>query len=142
MDETFKYDILYAMALAYGFILLFRFIPRIQAKLMGVPFVDPQTVKARMDEGEEILVIDVRMPHEFSGVLGHIDGALNLQSNQLTQKLKELGDDLEPYKNQRIVVTCRTQNRSPKAARILFQHGFTKISILNGGMAKWSKLYG
>ena len=142
MDETFKYDLLIAMALAYGVILLFRFIPRIQAKMMGVPFVDPETVKARMDEGEEILVIDVRMPHEFTGVLGHIDGALNLQSNQLSQKLSDLGDKLDAYKNERIVVTCRTQNRSPKAARILFQHGFKKISILNGGMAKWSKLYG
>jgi len=140
VDPQLKFDILFAMALAYGGFMLLRFWPRLQAKLLKVPFIAPSALKARLDDGEDILIIDVRMPHEFNGVLGHIEGALNLQSSQLAEKLATLNDELEPYKRERIVVTCQSNNRSPKAARILYQHGFSKISILDGGMSKWSRL--
>ena len=129
-----------AMALAYGGILLYRYWPRLQAKLLNVPFIAPSALKARLDDGEDILIIDVRMAHEVTGVMGKIEGSLNLQASQLAQKLEDLGTKLDPYKKQRIVITCQSNSRSPKAARILFQFGFSKISILDGGMKKWSRL--
>jgi len=140
VDPQFKYDILMAMGFAYGFILLMRFWPRLQAKLMKVPFILPAALKARLDEGEDILILDVRMPHEYNGVLGHIEGSLNVEVSKLGGKIETLGDQLAPYKNERIVITCKNNNRSPKAARILNEYGFSKVSILDGGMIKWSKL--
>jgi len=140
LDTTLKFDILFAMALAYGGIMLFRFWPRLQAKLLNVPFIAPSALKARLDDDEDILIIDVRMAHEFNGVYGHIDGALNIEVSKLSEKLETLGDQFTPYKSQRIVIACKNNNRSPKAARILFQYGFSKLSILDGGMKKWSQL--
>lgn len=139
MDDQFKSDLLLAMAVGFGFMMLFRLWPRIQSKMMGIPFVDAAAAKSMMDSTADAMVLDVRTPGEFAGDMGHIMGALNLDSQNLREKLAELGDALEPYKNQPILVTCRTHNRSPKAARILFQNGFTKLAILEGGMVNWTK---
>ncbi|HEY9164177.1 MAG TPA: rhodanese-like domain-containing protein [Magnetovibrio sp.] len=139
MDPQFKNDILLAMAVGFAIMMVFRFLPRIQAKLLGVPFVSTEEAKRMLDDHADALVLDVRTPGEFVGDLGHIEGALNLDSAQLMDKLSQLGDELEPYKHQPILITCRTHNRSPKAARILYQKGFTKLAILNNGMAGWNR---
>lgn len=139
MDPQFKNDILLAMAIGFGIMMILRFLPRIQAKLLGVPFVNAEEAKQMLADNPEALVLDVRTPGEFVGDLGHIEGALNLDSFQLQEKLGQLGDALDPYKDQPILITCRTHNRSPKAARILFQKGFKKLAILNNGMAGWNR---
>lgn len=139
MDPQFKSDILIAMGVGFVIMMILRFLPRIQAKMMGVPFIGAEAAK-RMIEGEdEVLVLDVRTAGEFTGDLGHIKGALNLDSHKLHEKLNQLGPDLEPYKDQPILITCRTHNRSPKAARILFQNGFKKLAIMEGGMMGWNR---
>lgn len=139
MDEQFKSDLLLAMAIGFALMMVFRLWPRIQAKLLNVPFVDADEAKMLLETVDDVLVLDVRTASEFTGDLGHIKGALNLDSSKLAQKLAELGDDLEAYKNQPILVTCRTHNRSPKAARVLYQHGFRKLKILNNGMIGWNR---
>ena len=139
MDEQFKTDMLIAMAIGFGFMMIFRFLPRIQAKMMGVPFIDAEAAKRMIDGDDEVLVLDVRTPGEFTGDLGHVTGAVNLDSHKLVEKLSQLGEALEPYKAQPIVITCRTHNRSPKVARILFQRGFKKLAIMEGGMVGWNR---
>lgn len=49
-------------------------------------------LKARLDAGEPLLVLDVRTAAEFHGPQGHIRGALNLPLEQLPERLAELGD--------------------------------------------------
>ena len=139
MDQA-QMDTWIAIALAFAAFMFIRFLPRIQAKLIGVPFVDAEDAKNMVDGSEDVLVLDVRTPGEFTGDLGHIPGALNLDAMRLNQKLGELGDALEPYKTQPILITCRTHNRSPRAAKILAQKGFKKLMILDGGMAGWNRL--
>lgn len=139
MDSQFKSDLLLAMAVGFGFIMFFRFWPRIQAKMMGIPFISADEAKRRMDDDANVLVIDVRTASEFTGDMGHIEGALNLEAAKLHQKLLALGDELDAYKSNHIIVACRTQNRSPKAARLLFQSGFGNLAILDGGMMGWGK---
>lgn len=139
MDSQFKSDMLIALAIGFAFMMIFRFLPRIQAKMMGIPYIDAAAAKRMIDGDEDVLVLDVRTPGEFTGDLGHIKGALNLDAQGLVDKLNQLGEELEPYKAQPIVITCRTHNRSPKAARILFQKGFKKLAILEGGMVGWNR---
>lgn len=137
--EPFQTDTLQIILIGVMVIVFLRFLPRIKAKLLGIPFVTAADVKNRIDAGEDILVIDVRTEGEFTGNLGHIQGALNMDANALEAKLKELGEKIEPYKSEPIVVTCRTENRSPGAARVLFQNGFKKIMIMGGGMSSWNR---
>lgn len=119
-----------------GVILMMRFMPRLMA---GVPFAEPKAVYALMDSGTELLVIDVRTNDEFTSPLGHIPGSINLAGIELDNRLKEADSALDSLKTVPVFVVCRTENRSPRAARVLKNNGFTNVAIVKGGMMNWSK---
>ncbi|HEC14600.1 MAG TPA: rhodanese-like domain-containing protein [Rhodospirillales bacterium] len=131
-DPTFWVNVVFVVSA----ILLMKFVPRI---LAGVPFVDPKVLKEALEAGRDVVVLDVRTPGEFTGPMGHMPGAVNLPLNEMANQLKEITAKLEPYKAEPVYVTCRTENRSPRAARMLKSLGFTKVSIVKGGMKRWAK---
>ena len=134
--DSLTTDSVLSIIMALGILAAFRMMPRIMA--WGIPFLSADAIKARMDNGDNILVIDVRSSDEFSGKMGHITGALNLEAANLAERLKELGDALEPHKDEPVVVACRTHNRSPRAARLLKAAGFKDVAVLKGGVMAWS----
>lgn len=136
MDQLSS-DIIISIALAAVIFSILKFMPQILA--WGIPFYSVDAIKERMDKGEDILVIDVRSGSEFIGELGHVPGSLNLDASSLSEKLSELGDKLSPHMAEPVVVTCRTQNRSPRAAKMLKAAGFKDVSILKGGVTEWKK---
>jgi rhodanese-related sulfurtransferase len=93
--------------------------------------ITAEEVKARIDAGEKINIIDVREPYENAEF--NIGGTLvplgSIQSMQL--------DDLEPYKNEELILYCRSGNRSGQACQILEMAGFTNVRNLTGGMLYW-----
>lgn len=135
--EKLTSDSTISILLAIGIFAVFKFMPRILA--WGIPFHGPETIKARMDKGENVLVIDVRSGAEFTGELGHVPGSLNLDGVSLAKRINELGDKLSPHKNDPVVVTCRTHNRSPRAAKVLKAAGFSDVSVLKGGLTAWNR---
>tara|TARA_B100000989_G_scaffold297508_1_gene283466 strand:+ start:967 stop:1359 length:393 start_codon:yes stop_codon:yes gene_type:complete len=78
-------------------------------------------------------LIDVRTQDEFD--LGHIDSAINLDFYSDTFQ----NDILSIPKNEKIILYCRTNNRSTKTANILKENGFKEISVLEGGITEWVK---
>jgi rhodanese-related sulfurtransferase len=89
----------------------------------------------RLINHESAVVVDVGEPGEFRS--GHIPDAINLPLNQLADNLKRL----EKYRNKKvpIVLSCRTGNRSTRAATILRRNQFEKVYTLSGGVAAWDK---
>ncbi len=79
------------------------------------------------------LVLDVREPDEFK--TGHVLNSKNIPLG----KLKERTGELERYRDQPVVVICRTSNRSNSACALLGKQGFGQVYLLNGGMTSWSK---
>lgn len=90
-----------------------------------------EAVKARIDAGEKLLLLDVREPHEHADF--NIGGTL-LPLGQV-QALQV--DDIEDWKDKEVIVYCRSGNRSGQACMILEQAGFTNVSNLVGGMLDW-----
>ena len=78
-------------------------------------------------------VIDVRTQDEFD--LGHIESAINLDfySDTFQNKILSLP------KNEKIVLYCRTNNRSSKTATILKENGYKDIFVIRGGITEWVK---
>ena len=76
-------------------------------------------------------VIDVREPDEFTGALGHIEGAKLLPLGTLIQRKNEIAPDLP------IVVVCRSGARSAQATVLLRNAGFARVANLAGGMLRW-----
>ncbi|HEX7510874.1 MAG TPA: rhodanese-like domain-containing protein [Chitinivibrionales bacterium] len=78
-----------------------------------------------------LTVLDVRTADEFKQ--GHINKALLIPVDQLSQRIKELSH----LKEKKILVYCRSGGRSSSAVRILRAHGFIDIVNLQGGIMSW-----
>lgn len=117
-------------------VLAMKFLPRIIA---GVPFVEADALKKMMDDGQDVVVLDVRSDREYGGRIGHISGAVHVPLSQLSGRVGSMKQELEAYKEEPIFIVCQNEKRSPGAARMLRKMGFTKISVLKGGMKAWSR---
>lgn len=89
-----------------------------------------QEAKARIDSGDELIILDVREDYEYSA--GHISGALLLPVGQIAQKAPEL----LPDKNAEILLYCRSGNRSRTAALQMVELGYTNVYDF-GGIINW-----
>ena len=78
-------------------------------------------------------MLDVREPNEYES--GHV---LNSRLVPLG-KLKERMGELEKFKEQPIVVVCRSGNRSGTACYLLGRKGFSQAYNLAGGVQAWQK---
>lgn len=120
--------------LALALLAVVAFLPRLIGRLRQKPMIDSSTLKQRLDDGEDILVLDVRGPDEFVGEQGHISGAFNIPLDVLPDRLTELGD----YEERPIVLVCRSDRRSSQAAQLLAQQGFADVHVARGGMTEWN----
>src|SRR5271170_5936910 len=96
----------------------------------GVPEIQVEELKRRLDAKEDLFVLDVREPHEYQ--ICNIGGHL-IPLNDLPKRVHELDSSRE------IVVHCKMGGRSAKAVAFLQQSGFTKVHNLAGGINAWSE---
>lgn len=93
-------------------------------------------LKQRIDAGENIHLVDVREPHERAD---YNIGGTHLPLGKIqTMQL----DDIEDWKDDEVVLYCRSGNRSGQAAMILEQAGFKNTVNLTGGMLAWQDKFG
>jgi len=83
------------------------------------------------------VIIDVRGPDEFSGPLGHIEGARNIPLADLPPRMPELAAEGRP-----LVMVCLTDKRSSQAAADLAAAGIRNVAVLRGGMKSWRATIG
>lgn len=95
-----------------------------------------EDVKARLDAGENINLVDVREPAEHAEF--NIGGILLPLGKVQTMQTEEI-DDL---KNTEVICYCRSGARSMQACMMLEQMGFTNVKNLAGGMLAWKQLLG
>src|SRR6266498_1601055 len=95
----------------------------------GVPEIQVEELKRRLDAGDDLFVLDVREPHEYQ--ICNINGHL-IPLGDLPKRVHELDSSRE------IVVHCKMGGRSAKAVDFLRQAGFTKVHNLVGGITAWS----
>lgn len=89
-----------------------------------------EELKKRMDDQEELFIIDVREPHEYAEF--NI-GAENIPLGMLTMKMY----DFDERKEDEIIVHCRSGARSSTAKALLEQTGFKNVRNLLGGTLEW-----
>ena len=112
-------------------------LPRLIRRLRGdreLKWIEVELLANWLNDGANVVLIDVRGPDEFTGPLGHLPHALNLPVGTLPDRLTEI----KMFEEQPIVVVCRTDKRSAKAASILQEAGFQDVRVLRGGMERWN----
>lgn len=93
--------------------------------------VTPQALADRIKGGDTPLIIDVRDEDAF--LEGHIPGARLIPHD----RMDEYTESLQDYKDQPIVLYCRTGGRSGKAAETLEAAGFERVEVMEGGFPDW-----
>lgn len=96
--------------------------------------IDSRKFKEIMEKEKGILVLDVRTPVEYRED-GRIPGSILIPVQILPQHIK----DIENFKNKKVLVYCRSGNRSVYASRILEQNGFNQVYNLKDGIIGWKK---
>ncbi|WP_309713171.1 molybdopterin-synthase adenylyltransferase MoeB [Armatimonas sp.] len=92
--------------------------------------ITPVELKAKLDRGDNFLLIDVREPHEFE--LCRIPTAQLIPLGTIPMRMGELDSDAE------IVLQCRSGKRSADALLFLQANGFTNLTNLKGGILAWA----
>lgn len=97
----------------------------------GVRDIDP---KELWEQRNNVVMVDVRRPDEYTGELGHVAGAELIVLDTLPQMLGELPRD------KTVVFICRSGGRSGKATAFAQDNGFTEVFNMKGGMLLWNQL--
>jgi len=120
---------MFLVALSSGMMLLWSLFGN---RLRGVKEVD-NAAALQLINHKNALVLDVREESEFHA--GHIRGAKLIP----LIKLKDRIGELERFREQPIVVVCRSGNRSATASALLGNREFGQTYSLTGGMMAWQK---
>ncbi|MCI0709681.1 MAG: hypothetical protein L0154_05900 [Chloroflexi bacterium] len=95
--------------------------------------ITPQELKEKLDNNEDIVVIDVRELWELD--ITKVDFAEHIVMNTIPQRLDDIPDD-KP-----VVFICRTGSRSTQVALFLMQNGWDPEYLYNldGGILAWAR---
>jgi rhodanese-related sulfurtransferase len=88
-------------------------------------------VKARLDQGAQILLVDVREESEFA--VDHLPGAIHLGKGIIERDIEaRVPDPSTP-----MVLYCGGGFRSALAAEALQKMGYTDVLSMDGGIRGW-----
>jgi rhodanese-related sulfurtransferase len=118
-----------SVAVFSGIMLLWSFFGN---RFRGIKEVDIAAALQLINH-KDAAILDVREQSEYD--TGHV---LNSKLIPLG-KLKERMGEMEKYKDQPILVVCRSGNRSGTACFLLGKQGFTQAYNLAGGVQAWQK---
>ncbi len=96
----------------------------------GVPAITATELKARLDAGQHVRIIDVREPYEWD--ICKLDEADLVPLGSFSSRMNSLDSGEE------IVVMCRSGVRSAHVVRLLQEAGFRNVYNLEGGILAWS----
>ena len=86
-----------------------------------------------MDQGEQLLLVDVREESEFSA--GHIPGAIHLSKGVIERDI----ETVVPDPNKEILLYCGGGFRSALSAENLQRMGYKNVVSVDGGWRSWTE---
>jgi adenylyltransferase/sulfurtransferase len=93
--------------------------------------ITPTELKKRLDNGDDIQILDVREDNEVA--ISRLPNSLHIPLAQVLVRM----DEIDP--NRETVVHCKMGGRSARAIEALHRSGFTgKLINLRGGIIGWS----
>jgi rhodanese-related sulfurtransferase len=94
--------------------------------------ISPEEVKAKLEQGDEFTLLDVREPWEFE--TAHMEQAKLMPMGAVPSRAHQ---ELDPEDH--IVVVCHHGVRSMNVTAWLRQQGFEKAQSMRGGIDAWAR---
>lgn len=133
-----SWDQLYAFAqsspllsIAFVGLTLALVVTEVKHRLSGIAGLSPAQATQAINH-EDALVVDVSAAADFAKA--HILGSISAPLAELDPEKHKL---LSKAKERRIILVCRTGSAAGEAAARLRKAGFSKVSVLDGGIAGW-----
>ena len=106
----------------------------------SVAEIFPWDLVDELEANPDILLLDVRCPHEFQAA--RIKNSINVPRGVLEMAVDYGYEETEPTlveaRNQKIVLICRSGNRSVLAAHTMTLMGYTDVASLRTGIRGWN----
>lgn len=96
--------------------------------------ISVQEIKKRLDAGENLHIIDVREPEEYTAY--NIGATLLPLGKVMSMEI----DAIDHLKNEELLVHCRSGKRSLQACLFLETLGFTNVKNVEGGILAWQSM--
>ena len=94
--------------------------------------ITPKELQAKLDQGEEVQIIDIREPEKF--VAGHIPGSINIFQKDIPQHVDKIS------RSGMVVIGCTYGMKSDQVYIYLREkHKFKNLWILEGGFFDWAR---
>lgn len=91
--------------------------------------INATEVAALLEEGA--MMVDVRETSEVATLAYGVEGIVNVPLSELTSRMSELPTD------KKLIMVCRSGNRSARAVTLLARNGYTDVVNLSGGIKAW-----
>jgi uncharacterized membrane protein YdjX (TVP38/TMEM64 family)/rhodanese-related sulfurtransferase len=120
--------------LGLGGLAMIAFLPRLFRRFRAKEpaWIEADELQRRLSAGDQVMLLDVREPNEFTAPPGHLPGAINIPLAELAGRTPDVARRQQP-----IVVVCKTDRRSARAAADLLAAGLKDVTVLRGGTDGW-----
>jgi rhodanese-related sulfurtransferase len=108
-----------------------RFLKIVNESRTRVRETNPGDVKAKLDRGEKLILVDVREESEFAK--DHLPGAIHLSKGVIERDIEQAVPDLDAA----VVLYCSGGYRSALAADSLQKMGYKNVLSMDGGIRAW-----
>lgn len=99
-------------------------------KMEDIKQITPVELKKRIDEGDDILLLDIR--EEVETKICKIEGSVHIPMQEIPSRLSELDMHRD------IVIYCKSGERSSAVTNFLKNSGFSRVANLYGGTLSWA----
>src|SRR5581483_10018607 len=96
-----------------------------------IEMIDPAAARDEIAAG--VKVIDVREQHEWDEA--HLAEAVHVPQNEVLERI----EDVAPDRSERLILHCRTDNRSARVADLLEGVGYENVAVIRGGIVAWQE---
>lgn len=105
-------------------------------KSLAASRLDPTELKAQLDAGEQVFIVDLRHPLELLPDPFTLPGALHFSPDALQSRHSEIPRDRDVV----LFCTCPSEATAAKTAMALYKLGIERVRPLRGGYDEWKKL--
>lgn len=109
-----------------------RFLKLVESVRPTIQECTVEDVRQRQQNGDSVLLIDVREDHEWSA--GHLPGAIHLGKGIIERDIEARIPDVATE----MILYCGGGFRSALAAANLHQMGYTHVISMDGGYRGWT----
>src|SRR5271167_828310 len=105
-----------------------------QPRVDAPAWIEVVELQRRLAAGDAVVLVDVRQPEEFTAPPGHLPAAVNVPLADLSRPAEELAARRKP-----VVLICKIDRRSARAATELLAAGLRDVAVLRGGTDGWHR---